>query len=130
MAVLDVVTGAFSYTGRHVAEELLARGRRVRTLSRRPDPAHPLAARVEVMPLTIDDSLLESLRGADTLGDVVVDAAGPERFAFESVVRLIAGAVESKARIRTGRPGSRLPRRGCSACSCETSCSPAARWRR
>ncbi len=64
---LDVVTGAFSYTGRHIAEGLLARGRRVRTLTRRPDPHHPLAARVEVAPLAFDDSLVESLRGAETL---------------------------------------------------------------
>ncbi len=65
---LDVVTGAFSYTGRHIAEALLARGRRVRTLTRRPpDPSHPLADRVEVVPLAFDDSLAESLRGADTL---------------------------------------------------------------
>jgi uncharacterized protein YbjT (DUF2867 family) len=64
---LDVVTGAFSYTGRHIAEELLAHGRRVRTLTRRPDPSHPLAPRVEVAPLAFDDSLVESLRGADTL---------------------------------------------------------------
>jgi uncharacterized protein YbjT (DUF2867 family) len=67
LAELDVVTGAFSYTGRHIAEELLARGRRVRTLTRRPDPSHPLASRVEVAPLVFDDSLVESLRGADTL---------------------------------------------------------------
>ena len=64
---LDVVTGAFSYTGRHIAEALLARGRRVRTLTRRPDPSHPLATRVEVAPLAFDDSLGASLRGADTL---------------------------------------------------------------
>lgn len=64
---LDVVTGAFSYTGRHIAEALLTRGRRVRTLTRRPDPSHPLAARVEVAPLVFDDALAESLRGADTL---------------------------------------------------------------
>lgn len=67
MAELDVVTGAFSYTGRHVAEALLARGRRVRTLTRRPDASHPLASRVEVAPLTFDESLAEHLRGADTL---------------------------------------------------------------
>ena len=67
MPELDVVTGAFSYTGRHIAEALLARGRRVRTLTRRPDPSHPLATRVEVAPLEFDDSLGESLRGADTL---------------------------------------------------------------
>jgi uncharacterized protein YbjT (DUF2867 family) len=64
---LDVVTGAFSFTGRHIAEALLARGRRVRTLARRPDPGHPLAVRVEVAPLAFDDSLDESLRGVDTL---------------------------------------------------------------
>jgi NADH dehydrogenase len=64
---LDVVTGAFSYTGRHIAEELLARGHRVRTLTRRLDPSHPLAPRVETAPLAFDDSLAERLEGADTL---------------------------------------------------------------
>ena len=67
VAELDVVTGAFSYTGRHIAEALLARGRRVRTLTRRPDPSHPLAARVDAAPFVFDDSLAESLRGVDTL---------------------------------------------------------------
>ena len=67
MAELDVVTGAFSFTGRHITEALLERGRRVRTLTRRPDPSHPLSSRVETAPLAFDDSLVESLRGADTL---------------------------------------------------------------
>lgn len=67
MSDLDVVTGAFSFTGRHIAEALLARGRRVRTLTRRPDPSHPLAGQVEVAPLAFDERLDESLRGADTL---------------------------------------------------------------
>src|SRR3989442_14902601 len=64
---LDVVTGAFSYTGRHIAEALLARGRQVRTLTREPHPGHPLAELVEVAPLRFDEQLVESLRGADTL---------------------------------------------------------------
>jgi uncharacterized protein YbjT (DUF2867 family) len=65
---LDVVTGAFSYTGRHIAEALLERGRSVRTLTRKPpDPAHQLAGRVEEAPFVFDDSLVESLRGVDTL---------------------------------------------------------------
>ena len=67
MSELDVVTGAFSYTGRHIAEALLARGRTVRTLTRRSDPSHPLANRVEVAPLAFDERLVESLSGADTL---------------------------------------------------------------
>jgi NADH dehydrogenase len=64
---LDVVTGAFSFTGRHIAEQLLARGRSVRTLTRKLDPSHPLASRIETAPLAFDDRLLESLSGADML---------------------------------------------------------------
>jgi uncharacterized protein YbjT (DUF2867 family) len=67
VAELDVVTGAFSFTGRHIAEALLARDRRVRTLTRRPDPEHPLARRIERAPLVFDDRLVDILRGADTL---------------------------------------------------------------
>jgi len=64
---LDVVTGAFSFTGRHIAQLLLERGRRVRTLTRQPDPSHPLAGEVEIAPLAFDDRLETSLRGVDTL---------------------------------------------------------------
>ncbi len=66
---MDVVTGAFSYTGRAIAEELLARGRRVRTLTRQDAPADPLAERIERAPLQFDDepALREALDGADTL---------------------------------------------------------------
>ncbi|MBA3375602.1 MAG: NAD(P)H-binding protein [Actinobacteria bacterium] len=64
---LDVVTGAFSYTGRHIAEALLSRGRCVRTLTRRRHPSHPLAGKVETVQMRFDDSLVDSLRGTDTL---------------------------------------------------------------
>lgn len=67
---LDVVTGAFSYTGRAIAEVLLADGRELRSLSRRaPEPADPLAGRVAVAPLQFADpeALGASLAGADTL---------------------------------------------------------------
>jgi uncharacterized protein YbjT (DUF2867 family) len=67
---MHIVTGAFSYTGRYISERLLADGERVRTLSRRGPPAgHPLAGRVEVAPLRMDDhaQLAESLRGASAL---------------------------------------------------------------
>ncbi len=67
---MDVVTGAFSFTGRAIAGELLARGRTVRTLSRRPaEDDDPLGPRVEWAPLEFSDpaSLRERLRGADVL---------------------------------------------------------------
>ncbi len=67
---MDVVTGAFSFTGRAIAEELLARGRQVRTLARRPaEVDDPLAAHVEWTPLDFSDpsALADHLRGADVL---------------------------------------------------------------
>ena len=66
---MDVVTGAFSYTGRAIAEELLRRGRSARTLSRRDAPADPLAERIERAELQFRDehALRRVLAGADTL---------------------------------------------------------------
>ena len=65
----DVVTGAFGYSGSCIAELLLARGRRVRTLTNTSGQGHRLADRVEARPLCFDDpaALEASLRGADTL---------------------------------------------------------------
>jgi uncharacterized protein YbjT (DUF2867 family) len=64
----DVVTGAFSYSGAAIAEELLAEGRRVRTLTGHPDRA-PAGTVIEVRPLDFGDpaGLEQSLRGARTL---------------------------------------------------------------
>jgi NADH dehydrogenase len=89
---LDVVTGAFSYTGRHIAEALLARGRSVRTLTRSPHPSHPLASRVEAAPFVFDDSLVESMRGADTLYNTYW-------VRFEHGSATFAGAVENTVKL-------------------------------
>jgi len=65
----DVVTGAFSFTGRAIALRLLAEERRVRTLTNHPDrPGHE-EVQVDIAPLQFADraALVESLRGADTL---------------------------------------------------------------
>jgi uncharacterized protein YbjT (DUF2867 family) len=66
---LALVTGAFSYTGRAIAERLLAEGTSVRTLTRRGDPGDPPAARIEAAPLQFADqaALTASLRGARVL---------------------------------------------------------------
>ena len=66
---MDVVTGAFSYTGRAIAEELLRRGAAVRTLTRRDAPGDPLGTRIERAPLQFIDeaALREALAGAATL---------------------------------------------------------------
>ena len=68
-APVDVVTGAFSYSGRFIAEQLLERGRGVRTLTNHPQPDHPLASRIPTYPLNFSDdaTLVAALTGTDTL---------------------------------------------------------------
>jgi uncharacterized protein YbjT (DUF2867 family) len=64
---LDVVTGAFSYTGSYIAEHLMKQGRKVRTLTRRSRPEGALKD-VEVVPYSWDlQSLVEALSDADIL---------------------------------------------------------------
>jgi uncharacterized protein YbjT (DUF2867 family) len=66
---IDVVTGAFSYSGAQIAEQLLDSGRAVRTLTHHPDRNHQLRDRVEVRRYRFDDptALAGSLEGASTL---------------------------------------------------------------
>jgi uncharacterized protein YbjT (DUF2867 family) len=61
-----IVTGAFGYTGRHIARRLLDRGLRVKTLTSRDAGDGPFGDRIEVAPLCFDDPgrLTEHLRGA------------------------------------------------------------------
>ena len=65
----DVVTGAFSFTGRFIAQRLLAADRRVRTLTNHPQRpgANEITAEVAPLQFTDRDALVASLRGADVL---------------------------------------------------------------
>jgi len=65
----DVVTGAFSYTGKYVTRLLLKAGGRVRTLTNHPERANIFGGQVEIAPLDFADraSLVESLRGASVV---------------------------------------------------------------
>ncbi len=66
---LDLVTGAFSYSGSRIAERLLDSGRGVRTLTFHPDRAHPLQGRIATLPYRFDDpvALARGLEGVNTL---------------------------------------------------------------
>ncbi len=66
---IDLVTGAFSYSGSHVAQQLLNSGVRLRTLTFHPQRAHPLRASVETLAYRFDDpaALTRSLEGVETL---------------------------------------------------------------
>ncbi|MBD3174697.1 MAG: NAD(P)H-binding protein [Armatimonadia bacterium] len=66
---LCVVTGAFGYSGSHIARRLLDRGKRVRTITGRPDKDDPLQSKVEAHSFNFDNPghLRKSLEGATTL---------------------------------------------------------------
>lgn len=68
-AELNIVTGAFSYTGKYITQRLLSMGKRVRTLTGRSDCENFFGSQVTTSPFNFDNlSLLtESLRGAATL---------------------------------------------------------------
>jgi uncharacterized protein YbjT (DUF2867 family) len=68
-AGFDVVTGAFSFTGRFIARRLLAADRPVRTLTNHPKRPGADDLKVDVAPLQFIDraALVDSLRGADVL---------------------------------------------------------------
>lgn len=66
---LDVVTGAFSYTGKYIVRRLLSMGNRVRTLTGHPDWPNPFGSQVEVAPFNFENprELMRSLQGVTTL---------------------------------------------------------------
>jgi len=64
-----VITGAFGYSGRYIAERLLAEGCEVRTLTNSPGRNSPLVGRVGVYPLSFDqpERLVEAMHDAKVL---------------------------------------------------------------
>ncbi|NOX61429.1 MAG: NAD(P)H-binding protein [Chloroflexi bacterium] len=66
---LHAVTGAFGYSGKHIARILIERGRQVITLTNSLHKPNPFGQRIRVHPLCFDDPkrLTEALRGVETL---------------------------------------------------------------
>jgi NADH dehydrogenase len=101
---LDVVTGAFSYTGKYIAQRLLSMGKGVTTLTGHPNRRNPFGDRVSVAPFDFDNpsELARSLRGATTLYNTywVRFTQGPVTFdrAVENTKTLIRAAEEAGIR--------------------------------
>ena len=72
-AQLHLVTGALGYTGRAIAERLLARGDRVRTLTNSPRRPNPFGAALDIRPLAFDDpaALDDACRGVSVLFNIM-----------------------------------------------------------
>jgi len=93
----DVVTGAFSFTGRAIAQRLISEERRVRTLTNHPQRPGSDEIKVDVAPLQFADraALVESLRGADTLYNTYWVRFRHARLSFGDAIantRILAGA--------------------------------------
>ena len=101
---LSVVTGAFGYTGKYIAQRLLDRGETVRSLTRNPASFSPFGDRVERHPLDFDDSdqLARSLEGADTLYNTfwIRFSRGPVNhdLAVQNTMNLVDAAVRAGVR--------------------------------
>ena len=101
---LSVVTGAFGYTGKYIAQRLLDRGDTVRSLTRNPASFSPFGDRVERHPLDFDDSdqLARSLEGADTLYNTfwIRFSRGPVNhdLAVQNTMNLVDAAVRAGVR--------------------------------
>lgn len=65
----DVVTGAFSYTGKYIARRLLSMGKKVRTITGRPASESPFGDQVATYQFSFDNpgQLIQSLKGATVL---------------------------------------------------------------
>jgi NADH dehydrogenase len=66
---LNVVTGAFGYTGKYITKRLLAAGKRVKTLTGHPDRPNPFGDQVSIAALAFENpgKLTRSMEGAATL---------------------------------------------------------------
>ena len=94
---LSVVTGAFGYTGKYIAQRLLDDGAAVRSLTRNPQSFSPFGDQVERHPLDFDDpvQLIESLRGADTLYNTFWIRFSHGDFNHETAVRNTRNLVDA-----------------------------------
>ncbi|HEY7349134.1 MAG TPA: NAD-dependent epimerase/dehydratase family protein [Ktedonobacterales bacterium] len=101
---INVVTGAFSFTGKYLTERLLAKGKRVRTLTGHPHSPNPFGDQVTSFPYHFDDfgALVKSLEGASTfyISYWIRFAHGPMTFdrAVENTWTLFRAAKEAGVR--------------------------------
>jgi NADH dehydrogenase len=102
---LALVTGAFSYSGSRIAELLLARGQRVRTLTFHPDREHPLRERVQALPYQFEDpvALARSLEGVTTLYNTYWVRFGHRQTTFADAISNSGALFHAARRARVRR---------------------------
>jgi NADH dehydrogenase len=85
---IHVVTGAFGYSGKYIAQRLLTQGHEVRTLTNSLHKPNPFDDRVRPYPFNFDqpDKLVDSLRGAKVLYNTYWVRFNHKTFAHETAV--------------------------------------------
>jgi uncharacterized protein YbjT (DUF2867 family) len=98
---VNVVTGAFGYSGKYITQRLLSMGKLVRTLTGHPNRESPFGVKVDAFPFNFDrpSELVRSLQGVTTLYNTywVRFTHGSTTFdeAVENTKKLIRAAQEA-----------------------------------
>jgi uncharacterized protein YbjT (DUF2867 family) len=105
MEAADVVTGAFGYSGRYIAQRLIDAGHRVRTLTNAPHRQDPFGGRIEAHPYNFDrpDALVRSLEGARVLYNTYWVRFDHADFTHAQAVRNTLVLFEAARRAGVGR---------------------------
>jgi len=98
--VRHAVTGAFGYSGRYIAQRLLAAGHEVITLTNSTPAADLFAGRIRRFPLAFErpDALAESLRGVRVLYNTYWVRFNHRRFTYARAVRNTLALFEAARR--------------------------------
>jgi uncharacterized protein YbjT (DUF2867 family) len=85
---VNVITGAFSYTGKYITQRLLAMGKDIRTLTGHPNYENPFGEQLSVFPFNFDKpgELVKSLEGASTLYNTYWIRFAHDTLTFEQAV--------------------------------------------
>ncbi|MHC4172229.1 MAG: SDR family oxidoreductase [Planctomycetota bacterium] len=86
---IHAVTGAFGYSGRYIAWQLLNKGHNVRTLTNSIHRENPFGNKIEIHPFNFDDpeKLTESLKGVCVLYNTYWVRFNHKTFTFASAVK-------------------------------------------
>jgi uncharacterized protein YbjT (DUF2867 family) len=90
---LDIVTGAFGYTGKYIAQQLINNGHKIRTLTNS-KRENPFGNKIEIHPFNFDDPerLTKSLEGSSVLYNTYWVRFGPYNRAIKNNLLLFESA--------------------------------------
>lgn len=87
---INVITGAFSYTGKYITRRLLAMGKEVRTLTGHPNNSNPFGEQVRLYPFNFNKfgELVKSLQETTTFYNTYWVRFSHGTNTFESAVKI------------------------------------------